>query len=65
MDACPLSDNPFSKFFEKVDWMVYKHLPKLYQAFKNLKITSFGEAPASYKPSSERRFTTWTYGQVE
>ena len=45
--------------------MVFKHLPKLSQKFKSLRITSFGEAPASYKPSAERRFTTWTYGQVE
>ena len=61
----PLSNNPFAKFFDKVEWMVYMKVPKLLHKYKSLKITSFGEAPASYKPSSERRFTTWTYGRVE
>ena len=45
--------------------MVGKHLPKLSRKFKSLGITSFGEAPASYKPNAERRFSTWTYGKVE
>ena len=44
--------------------MVYVHLPRLTGTFKSLKITSFGVAPAWYKPSSERRFLYWSQ-QVE
>ena len=33
-----MSSNPFYRYFERIDSMVHKHLPKIYQFYKSLKI---------------------------
>lgn len=34
----PISLNPFDKYFERLDLMVLKHIPKIYKLFKSLRI---------------------------
>ena len=59
MMADPTSENPFSKYFEKVDTMMLKHLPKIYRFYKDLQIKQFGLPPPCYNAFAARSFSTW------
>ena len=50
---------PFSRYFQRLDFMVHKHIPKIYQLFKSLGIKNFGQPPPSFDPLKKRGFTTW------
>ena len=56
----PPSANPYSKFFEKLDYMIHKHLTKIYRSFKKLGIVNFGVPPRSIGPQKQFcGFTAW------
>jgi len=56
---------PCDKYFSRIDSMLLKHVPQLYQLFRNLDISSFGVAPPCYDPHKKRSFSTWTWRKME
>jgi len=41
-------DSIFGKYFDKLDTMLRKHLPKMWRNFKSLEIKSFGVPPPCF-----------------
>jgi hypothetical protein len=54
-----LTSTPFLRYFDKIDSMVLKHLPKIYKLYKGLNIQQFGQVPPCYKALGNRGFTSW------
>jgi hypothetical protein len=53
------------KCFERIDYMVMKHVPKAYKLFKSLQIKNFGEAPSCYDADKKRNYTRWAWTKME
>ena len=45
----PPEDDPYHRFFEKLDYMIHKYLAKVYKGFKKLGIVNFG-LPVQFGP---------------
>ena len=56
---------PCERFFERLDSMMLKHVPKIYKFFKSLNINNFGVAPPSYDPLKKRTFSSWHWRRME
>lgn len=47
---------PFEKYFERIDYMIMKHVPKAYKLFKSLAIKNFGVPPSVHDFKKPRTF---------
>jgi len=56
---------PYERFFDRLDSMMLKHVPKIYKFYKSLNIKNFGLAPSSYDPLKQRTFSSWHWRKID